>query len=119
MPDFLTMLTLDGETGPTGPGETGGPDPERIVSGNPVFTTWNVEERDGLWCGLWRATPGTWRVSYDEWEYCRIRSGVSVLTPDGGAPVTVRAGDAFVLRPGFTGTWEVVETTLKDYVIRA
>jgi uncharacterized protein len=23
-----------------------------------------------------------------------------------------------VLRPGFTGTWEVVETTRKDYVIR-
>jgi uncharacterized cupin superfamily protein len=23
-----------------------------------------------------------------------------------------------VLRPGFKGTWEVVETTRKDYVIR-
>jgi uncharacterized cupin superfamily protein len=23
-----------------------------------------------------------------------------------------------ILRPGFNGTWEVVETTRKDYVIR-
>jgi uncharacterized cupin superfamily protein len=23
-----------------------------------------------------------------------------------------------VIRPGFSGIWEVVETTLKDYVIR-
>jgi len=30
----------------------------------------------------------------------------------------VKAGDSFVLRPGFRGTWEVVETTRKDFVIR-
>jgi uncharacterized protein len=27
-------------------------------------------------------------------------------------------GDSLILRPGFEGTWEVVQTTLKDYVIR-
>jgi uncharacterized cupin superfamily protein len=31
----------------------------------------------------------------------------------------LRAGDRAVIRPGFKGTWEVVETTRKDYVIRA
>jgi uncharacterized cupin superfamily protein len=41
-----------------------------------------------------------------------------VLTEDGGDPVHVRAGDSFVIRPGFAGVWDVVETTLKDYVIR-
>jgi uncharacterized protein len=39
-------------------------------------------------------------------------------TEDGGDPVNLRAGDSMVLRPGFKGTWEVVETTRKDYVIR-
>jgi uncharacterized cupin superfamily protein len=29
----------------------------------------------------------------------------------------LRAGDRFVLEPGFEGTWEVAETTLKRYVI--
>lgn len=94
------------------------PAPERVLAGDPRFTVWNIEERDGLYAGIWEATPGKWRIAYDEWEYCRILSGVSVITPEGGAPVTVRAGDSFVLRPGFTGTWEVVETTRKDYVIR-
>lgn len=98
--------------------ETERPAADRIVSGSPVFTTWNVEERDGLFCGIWQSTPGKWRISYDEWEYCRILSGVSVVTENGGGAHTVRAGDSFVLRPGFKGTWEVLVTTTKDYVIR-
>lgn len=94
------------------------PSPEKLISGDPVFTTWNIEERDGLYCGIWQSTPGKWRITYEEWEYCRILSGVSVLTEEGQMPVIVRAGDSFILRPGFAGTWEVIETTRKDYVIR-
>ena len=30
----------------------------------------------------------------------------------------VTTGDSFILRPGFRGTWQVLETTVKDYVIR-
>lgn len=100
------------------PPETDRPAPDRLIEGDPVFTTWNLEESDGLYCGIWRSTPGTWRVQYDEWEYCRILSGLSILTQDGQPPVTLRAGDSFILRPGFRGTWQVVETTTKDYVIR-
>ncbi len=33
--------------------EVGGPDPERLISGNPIHTTWNLEETDGLFAGLW------------------------------------------------------------------
>jgi uncharacterized cupin superfamily protein len=40
------------------------------------------------------------------------------VTEDGGEARTVKAGDSFVLRPGFKGSWEVVETTRKEYVIR-
>lgn len=103
---------------PEGSGETERPAPEKVLSGDPVFTTWNLEERDGLYCGIWRSTPGKWRVSYDEWEYCRILSGHSVLTDVDGTEITLRAGDSFILRPGFSGMWEVIETTTKDYVIR-
>lgn len=100
------------------PPETDGPAPDRLIEGAPVFTTWNVEERDGLYCGTWRSTAGKWRIHYDEWEYCRILEGHSILTGDDGTVHEVRAGDSFILRPGFTGTWEVVETTTKEYVIR-
>ena len=94
------------------------PDPSKVISGDPVHTTWNTEERDGLYCGVWQSTPGKWRISYDEWEYCRILEGVSVLTEDGGEAVTVTVGDSFIIRPGFKGSWEVIETTRKDYVIK-
>ncbi len=40
-------------------------------------------------------------------------SGVSIVTEDGGEAHTVRAGNSFVLRAGFKGTWEVIETTGK------
>jgi len=97
--------------------ETSRPDPARVLRGDPVHTAWPLEDRDGLSCGLWQSTPGAWRVSYSEWEYCHILSGLSVLTEDGKDPVTLRAGDSIVIRPGFSGIWDVVETTLKDCVI--
>jgi len=94
------------------------PAPEKLLAGDPVHTTWNLEDRDGLYCGLWQSTPGKWRVAYEEWEYVHILEGVSILTDSAGTATTLRAGDSFVIRPGFEGTWECVETTLKDYVIR-
>jgi uncharacterized protein len=100
------------------PPEVTRPDPSRLVSGDPVHTTWSVEERDGLFCGLWQSTPGAWRVSYSEWEYVHIVEGVSLLHEEGGGTTTLRTGDSLIIRPGFEGVWEVVETTLKDYVIR-
>lgn len=103
---------------PAGAPETARPDPAKVLEGDPVHATWNLEERDGLYCGIWESTPGKWRIAYDEWEYCHILAGVSVITEEGGKAVTVREGDSFVIRPGFTGTWEVLETTRKDYVIR-
>jgi uncharacterized protein len=94
------------------------PDPVKVLSGDPVHTAWNIEERDGLYCGIWQSTPGKWRISYDEWEFCHILAGVSVISEDNGESRRVAAGDSFILRPGFTGTWEVLETTRKEYVIR-
>jgi hypothetical protein len=99
--------------------ETGSPAPDRLISGDPQFTTWNVEEAPGgLYAGIWQSTPGKWRIVYEEWEYFHILDGHSVVTEDGGKPVHLRAGDSYILRPGFKGTWEVLETTRKDYVIR-
>lgn len=111
---LLVPLTRQGITP-----EISRPDPSRLLAGDPVHTTWNVEERGALFAGLWQSTPGKWRIAYDEWEYIRILEGHSVLTDADGRETHLRAGDAWVIRPGFTGTWEVLETTLKDYVILA
>ncbi|WP_269583812.1 cupin domain-containing protein [Roseibium sp. Sym1] len=96
------------------------PAPEKVISGDPQFTTWLVEARDSdtLFTGVWEATPGSWRISYDEWEFCSILSGRSRLTGKDGATREVGPGDSFVLQPGFAGVWEVLETTRKLFVIR-
>ena len=93
------------------------PAAEKVLAGDPVHTTWGVEAKDGVYSGMWQSTPGKWRVSYAEWEYVHIQSGHSILTDAEGRETHLKAGDSWIIRPGFTGTWDVVETTLKDYVI--
>lgn len=110
---LLQRLTQD-----AGPAEVTRPDPAKLVSGDPVHTTWNIEDRYGLYCGVWQSTPGAWRVSYAEWEYVHILAGHSVLTDAAGVATHLRMGDSFIIRPGFAGVWQVIETTVKDYVIR-
>lgn len=94
------------------------PDPAKVTRGDPVHTTWNLEDTEGLYAGVWQSTPGAWRVDWSEWEYFHILEGHSVLTGNDGSVHDLRAGDALIVRPGFTGVWETVETTLKEYVIR-
>ncbi|MCV0396881.1 MAG: cupin domain-containing protein [Rhizobiaceae bacterium] len=107
------------DTGQAEP-ETGQPAEGRVIAGDPRFRTWNVDEaQGGLYAGVWESTPGKWSVEYDEWEFCHILSGLSIITEAGGESRTVKAGDSFILRPGFKGSWEVVETTRKAYVVRA
>ncbi len=97
--------------------EVSRPEPAKLLAGDPVHSTWSVEERGNIFCGMWQSTPGKWRVSYSEWEYFHILSGHSILTDAQGTVTNLKAGDSYVLRPGLSGTWEVIETTLKDYVI--
>jgi uncharacterized cupin superfamily protein len=99
--------------------ESSAPRPERVIAGSPKFQTWpGYESADGKHhAGLWRSTPGTWRITYTEWEYCEILDGISVVTDIDGKASTLVAGDKFVLEPGFDGTWQVVETTTKRYVV--
>lgn len=112
--DRLLVIEIDGREP-----EIGGPEPDRIVAGTPIHRTWNLEEAEGgVHAGVWESTPGEWRVHYTEWEFCEILSGVSVLRDESGSEKRVCAGDAFVIRPGFRGTWRVEETTRKRYVIR-
>ena len=105
-------LTRDGVTP-----ELTRPDPETVLEGDPAHTTWNIEERGGLYAGLWHATVGEWTCSYTDQKYVHSLEGHSVLTDEAGVLVDLKAGDSWVIRPGFKGTWRVVGDTLKDYVI--
>jgi len=93
--------------------------PEALV-GNPKSWGWRIAtSEDGLVAsGFWKCTPGVWRMDYKLWEFCHVIEGRCVITPTGGKPVHLAAGDAFVCEPGLQGTWEIVETMRKHFVVR-
>ena len=33
------------------------PDAESLIAGDPVHSTWNIEDDAGLYCGMWQSTP--------------------------------------------------------------
>ena len=94
------------------------PWPGTPLSGDPHTVTLNgYESADGKrLMGIWESSPGIWKVDYKDWEYCHFLEGRCILTPKGGKPIELKAGDVFVIEPGFRGTWEVVERVRKYYV---
>jgi uncharacterized protein len=99
------------------PDEVTRPDAAKVLSGDPVHTTWLHEERGPLFAGIWQSSPGTWRVSYEEWEYFNVLSGAGRLIDTNGTQTPLTAGSRHIIRPGFHGVFEVTETLTKDFVI--
>jgi len=94
--------------------------PDKLLAGAPQTRLWVHYEDPAqrLSAGEWEATPGKWRIAYTEWEWMLVLSGSCTVTGDDGAVITAGPGDAFVIEPGFSGTWEVTETMRKHWVIR-
>ena len=93
--------------------------PERLIAGDPSFKTWaqDTSKDDLVHTGVWEATPGETRsIKGETFEFCHILSGRVEITPAGGEPVAYGAGDSFVMKPGFVGTWKTIETVRKIYV---
>ena len=94
--------------------------PDRLLAGDPDYTTWAQDaSRDGtVNTGVWEATPGTNRsIKGETFEYCYILEGVVELTEEGKGPRLFKAGDSFVMRPGYVGVWKTIETVRKIYVV--
>lgn len=91
----------------------------RILDGAPRATIDNrySDPTQRFHCGTWTSTPGRWRVSYTEHEFCYLLAGRVRLTASDGAACEFKAGDAFVIPAGFTGTWETLEAARKHYAI--
>lgn len=95
------------------------PAPERLVSGTPSFKTWaqDSSKDDKVDTGVWEATPGeTHSIKGETFEFCHILQGVIELTENGKEPVVYKAGDSFVMKPGYVGVWKTIETVRKIYV---
>lgn len=93
--------------------------PATVLSGAPAtrFRICAEGENGRLSAGIWQAETGSWRVSYDEWEFCHVISGRAELAEDGQPPVSVGPGDSFVVSAGFRGVWTVIEPLTKHFVI--
>jgi uncharacterized cupin superfamily protein len=67
--------------------------------------------------GIWRSEPGK-NISRKNGvhEFCYIVEGVVELTDEDGTKELYRKGDCFVMKSGFSGTWETIETVEKFFV---
>ena len=91
-----------------------------VRDGHPTMKTYVLHTTaDGtMISGIWEATPGTFHATYTGFEFVHLLQGKITITPDGGAPVTVNGGDAFVVEPTFKGTWKIEEAVRKHFTAR-
>lgn len=111
------LVTID--TANLGEGVKGSFPPEKLLEGTPETTSWEQDKIEGrVRSGVWQMTPGTSiSIKGESYEFCHILEGVIELTPEGGTPHRYHAGDHFVMKPGFVGTWRTIETVRKAYVV--
>ena len=90
------------------------------TAGSPAMKTWVLHtSTDGnMASGIWECTKGSYHATYTAYEYVVLIAGRITITPDGGTPVTVKAGDAFVVEHDFKGTWTIEEDVRKHFDVR-
>jgi uncharacterized cupin superfamily protein len=98
---------------------TSRPVPERLLAGNPEHSVRNyfTDVTGQFFAGVWQSTPGRWRVRYSENEFCHITRGRVRIEDEYGRHWLFETGDSFVVPVGFAGTWEVLESSQKLYVV--
>ena len=64
---------------------------------------------------IWTKEISTFPWSYDEPETCLFLEGEVVVTPDGGAAVSVGKGDLVTFPSGMSCTWKVLKPVRKHY----
>jgi uncharacterized cupin superfamily protein len=75
---------------------------------------WVDGEQSG---GIWQCTPGPSHWTLETHEVIHLVAGRMTVTPDGGDPTELAAGDMAVFPRGWSGTWDIHETVRKVYSI--
>ncbi len=78
------------------------------------LTLWKDGDQE---VGVWECTPGPSYWTLETHEFVQILAGRMTVTPDGGEPAEIGAGDTAVFPRGWAGTWQIHETIRKVYVI--
>jgi uncharacterized cupin superfamily protein len=95
------------------------PPADRVLGGDPQHTARNffTDCTGQMFAGTWESSPGRWRVSYSENEFCHITDGEVVIESASGQQWAFGPGDSFVIPAGFSGVWHVRKPLRKLYVI--
>ena len=64
---------------------------------------------------VWGCEVSRFPWTYEETETCYILEGRVTVTPEGGEPVTIGAGDLVTFPAGLSCTWDVHEPIRKHY----
>ncbi len=64
---------------------------------------------------VWEKEVSRFPWTYDTDEVCYILEGEVTVTPDGGEPVTIRAGDLVRFPAGMSCTWDITKPIRKHY----
>lgn len=67
--------------------------------------------------GIWECSPGRWQRTIMEEEFAHFISGRARFIPEVGEPIEIRGGDSIWFPKNSRGTWEILETCRKVYVI--
>jgi uncharacterized cupin superfamily protein len=96
-------------------------DPARLAPGSrmPAQFVRNLftDATGRFFAGIWRSSPGAWRVAYTENELCLLTEGRVRISDDAGRSWEFGPGECFVMPAGFHGLWEVLEPARKFYAI--
>jgi uncharacterized protein len=87
-----------------------------IVDGTPqasVAILWRNAEGT-LFNGVWHCTPGTFYLDHAD-ETVALIDGRATVTPTGGAPTELRAGDTAFFADGTRVLWQIHETVRKAF----
>jgi len=67
---------------------------------------------------VWTKEASTFEWHYDQTEVCYILEGEVIVTPVGGEPVTIVAGDLVSFPAGMECTWEIKSDIRKHYMFK-
>jgi uncharacterized cupin superfamily protein len=92
---------------------------EDIVSGSPEGSTVVLRSSEDFTRnnGIWECTPGKFYLPHTYEETVTILRGRVTVTPEGGEPSELHAGDTAFFPAGTRVLWEIHETLRKSWHI--
>ncbi len=91
-----------------------------VTEGKPVARTWTSAQSadQRVTQAVWECTAGKFRWEYTWDEFVMVLEGDAIITPEGGKPLTLRAGDFGYFPSGLKVEWHVPRYIRKTFVLR-